>query len=374
MLLPILCAAGVRAAEPGRRRIAIRGVVIAGVVAVAAFLIANPYALLDHTAFHEGLTHQAQAAKDALGKVGLTHEAGWRYYLWTFTWGLGWVPLVAAIAGGAMLAVWDRRALLVLGPAPVAYVIFMGHQERFFGRWLMPVFPIICIVGAYAMVRVVVLASRRVPALAPALGSLAVILLCGQGLVYSIHAGRVLSRPDTRNLARAWLVAHVPPTTKLVVEPVVPDAWATDIGKPYAGSSNGARWVKFGTSRSNIANDGSYIPGPGRVVNIEDYERTLFPGLVRRYEREGYCYVVSGSTQRGRAEADPKTVPRALGYYRELERSADLVYQASPYRSGAEPVKFNFDWSFDYYPLAYDSPGPVMRVYRLKGGRCRGVS
>jgi hypothetical protein len=33
-------------------------------------------------------------------------------------------------------------------------------------------------------------------------------------------------------------------------------------------------------------------------------------------------------------------------------------------------VGFNFDWSFDYYPLAYYRPGPVMSVYRLRGGRC----
>jgi hypothetical protein len=33
-------------------------------------------------------------------------------------------------------------------------------------------------------------------------------------------------------------------------------------------------------------------------------------------------------------------------------------------------VAFNFDWSFDYYPLAYARPGPLMTVYRLYGGRC----
>jgi hypothetical protein len=132
--------------------------------------------------------------------------------------------------------------------------------------------------------------------------------------------------------------------------------------------------VKFPTSRSNVANDGSFIPGDGRVVNIEDYERTLFPGLIDRYERGGYCHVISGSTQRGRAEAEPDAVPRAIAYYAELERRADLVYEASPYREGAGPVAFNFDWSFDYYPLAYRRAGPIMQVWRLRGGECAGLS
>ena len=77
-----------------------------------------------------------------------------------------------------------------------------------------------------------------------------------------------------------------------------------------------------------------------------------------------------GSTQRGRAEAQPQVVPRAIAYYRELERRSTLAYEASPYRKGAKPVKFNFDWTFDFYPRAYARPGPVMQVYRLRGGKC----
>jgi hypothetical protein len=116
------------------------------------------------------------------------------------------------------------------------------------------------------------------------------------------------------------------------------------------------------------------VEPPGVIVNIEDYERVLTPSLVDAYERGGWCWVVTGSTQRGRAEAEPQIVPDAIAYYRELARRADVVYDASPYRAGADPVTFNFDWSFDYYPLAYHRPGPEMTVYRLRGGACAGVS
>jgi hypothetical protein len=277
---------------------------------------------------------------------------------------------VAGIVGLGLLAADDRRALLVLGPAPILYVLYMGAQARFFGRWLLPVFPIACLLGAYAIVRLTQLAARRAPALAPALAVLGAVVLLGQGIVYSLHSALTLSRPDTRNKARTWLVDNVPADTKIVVEPVVPDAWASDIGHLNRGTANGARWSKFPTSRSNIAEDGSLIPGPGRIVNIEDYERTLYPELIDRYVERGYCWVVVGSTQRGRAEAQPDVVPRAIAYYRELERRSVLAYEASPYRKGANPVKFNFDWTFDFYPLAYERPGPVMQVYRLSGGKC----
>jgi hypothetical protein len=370
VLLPLLAAGAIQAVTGRSRGTAFGGLVLAGVLAFGAFLVANPFSVLDFAAFRDGLTHQASAAEDELGKLGLTQRSGQLYYVWTFTWGLGLVPLAAGVLGALGAVIWDRRMALVLVPAPILYVLFMGTQERFFGRWLLPVFPIMCLLAAWAIVRLADVATRRAPALRPAVYALGAVLLLGQGIVYSIHDGLVLSRPDTRNLARAWMAANVPPETKIVVEPVVPDAWASDIGRPYAGTSNGARWIKFPTSRSNIANDGSFLPGEGRIVNIEDFERTLFPGLVDRYEKEGWCYVVSGSTQRGRAEVAPREVPRAIAYYKALEQRADVVFHASPYRGGADPVKFNFDWSFDFYPLAYARPGPEMTIYRLKNGRC----
>jgi hypothetical protein len=105
-------------------------------------------------------------------------------------------------------------------------------------------------------------------------------------------------------------------------------------------------------------------------VNIEDFEKVLRPELVSTFEQQGYCWVVVGSTQRGRAEAQPKVVPQALAYYRELESRSKVAHEVSPYAKGEGPVKFNFDWTFDYYPLAYTRPGPEMTIYRLQGGQC----
>ena len=374
VLLPLLAAGAVQFLEPGGRRPALIGLALAGALAIAAFFVANPYAFIDHGAFHKGLRHQSSAADDALGKLGMTQRSGIAYYLWTFTWGLGFVPAFGAVAAIGLLAFKDRRALAVLGPAPVLFLIFMGAQSRFFGRWLMPVFPVMCILAAYVVVRAADAAGARRSVLRPALLALGAVALCGQGLLYSLHEGLVLSRPDTRNLARHWMVANVPPHSRIVVEPVVPDSWAQDLGHPYALTANGDRWAKFPTSRTNVAHDGSIKLGAGAIVNIEDYERELQPGLIDLYEQKRYCYVVSGSTQRGRAEAQPKAVPRAVAYYAELERRADKVAEFSPYRPGHGPVRFNFDWTFDYYPLAYRRPGPVMTIYRLRGGACAGVS
>ena len=384
VLLPLLGAALVAAAGPGGRRAAARGAALSGVLALVAFVAANPYAVLAFDEFADGLAHQNDAAGDAAGKIGLTRDSGIGYYLWTLTWGLGWVPMLLAVGALAHLGRREPRLLWVLAPAPVAFLVFMGLQERFFGRWVMPILPGLCLLAAVGALALADRLGRHRPRLRPMLAAGAAVAVCGQGAVAALHSGRVLSRDDTRNQARAWMVANLPPTrllrdpppgarvpaTRVVVEPVVPDGWVQDIGRPSPLTANGNRWAKFPTSRTRFDEAGRPLPAPGRVVGIEDYVRFLRPGLIDEYLAGAYCWVVTGSTQRGRVDVDPAVVPRAAAYYAALERRGRLVHESSPFASGADPVAFNFDFSFNYAPLAYERPGPVMRVYRLRGGRC----
>jgi hypothetical protein len=197
------------------------------------------------------------------------------------------------------------------------------------------------------------------------------LALVAQGVVYSVHVDRVLSRDDTRNLARDWMVRNVPPGSKIALEPIVPDAWTTDPGRPVPLTPSGRRWYKLLTARTTVDEQGRKRRGNvGRTIGLEDYERTTRPALIGSYARGGYCWVVIGSTQYGRVFADPGQVPKAIRYYASLPRHGDIVHRVDPYQPGKGPVRFNFDWSFDYYPMAYERPGPTVIIYRLREARC----
>ncbi len=373
VLMPLAIAIGIRVHdEPRRWARTLFGAWIAGLVALAAFLLANPYSVLDYHDFSSGITHQQSVTDGTTGKLGLTHGSGLGYYFWSATWGLGWVPALASAAG--VIAVWfrDRRVFLMLSPTVIVFFIFMGEQGRYFGRWLMPIIPILCLLAAFAMVELALLLSRGRPQLRPTVLALAGAALCLQGLVHSVHFDQLSTRADTRNITRAWMVAHIPACAKVVVEPVVPDAWALDPAGTAQCANPVYRWQKFRTLSTHQNADGSLGINAGTQVYIEDYERVLQPKLIDLYEQYGYCWVITGETQSGRAQADPGQVPNAIAYYDALNQRATKVFTASPYASGAAPVKFNFDWTFDYYPLAYARPGPTMTVYHLSGGECRG--
>jgi hypothetical protein len=391
VLLPLVAAAAAQYLDPAPRRAAgglgdgvrpprtrttpagrpvLAGLALAGAAALVAFLVADPYSVLDLHAFEQGLAHQSSLSGEAQGKLGAPRESGIVYYLWTLTWGLGWVPALASLAGAVM--VWWREHKLgwVLVPAPLLYLLFMGSEGRYFGRWLLPIFPILCLLAAFAAVQCARALTRRAPRLWPVVAAVAAGALCAQGLLYSVHSGLVLARADTRALARAWMVAHVPAGAGVVLEPVVPDEWAQDVGHPTLTTPDGDRWLKYHSLLSVIGPSGALTGGEGHVVTLENYELTLAPALIGLYEREGYCWVLTGSQESGRAFADPARAPLAVAYYRALTRAGTVVYRASPYRPGASPVPFGFDWSFDYYPLAYERPGPAVTIYRLHGGRC----
>ena len=368
VLVPLAAAVAARYLDGGQGagRRAVGGIALAGVAALSAFLIANPYAVLDYRGFHADLVHQSTLSAEAQGKLGAPKEGGVLYYLWSLTWGLGWLPALAALGGA--LTVWRTRPRIgwVLVPAPVLFLAFMGTQGRYFGRWLLPIFPILCLLAAFFALRLAGAVARRLRsaigdrrARGPSIAVVAAIVLalCAQGVLYSVHSGLVLSRADTRNLTRAWMVDHIPAGTPIVVEPVAPDGWGT-------------RWNKYDSLLSRISTGGALEPEATRTVGIEDYERTLAPALIGYYERHRYCWVVSGSIQSGRAFADPGAVPLAVAYYRALAAQGTVVYRALPYAYGQRPVAFDFDWSFDYYPLAYHRPGPEMTIFRLHGGLC----
>jgi 4-amino-4-deoxy-L-arabinose transferase-like glycosyltransferase len=380
VLLPLLAAFAARElAGQGRDlRRAVTALALAGALAVLAFLVANPYAVLDYSAFHHDLARQSTLSAEAQGKLGAPRHGGFVYYLWSLTWGFGWVPALAALGGAVTVWLRDRWAGWLLVPAPLLYLLFMGLQGRYFGRWLMPILPLLALLAALFAVQVVELCRRRLARSAPraarpaalALAALLVAGLLAQGLLHSAHVDAVLARADTRNQARAWMVAHVPGRTPIVVEPIAPNEWAKEVRPGTATAANPYRWPKYRSLGLRIAPDGSLLANVQRQVVLEEYEKTLAPALVGYYLDHGYCWVVSGSQQSGRAYADPAAVPQAIAYYRALAAHATVAFRASPYAAGAAPVPFGFDWSFDYYPLAYERPGPLVTVYHLHGGRC----
>ncbi|MFY9468522.1 MAG: glycosyltransferase family 39 protein [Solirubrobacterales bacterium] len=322
----------------------------AGAVAALSFVIANPFAVLDADAFISGVRRQERLSA-GVTKLGTDDTTGWLYYLWTLTWGWGVIPLILSVAGAGLMLKRDWRRALPWVIFVLLVWLFMGNQERFYARWLMPVYPVLAIFAGYAVVELCGFVSRR-RRVGAGVAVTAVALL--GPLIHVVHNDIVMTRQDTRDQAKAWLLANVGEGERVAIELIGP--------RPYfnAGGTRGGK-PQF-----------DYYPLPSGT-EVEKYATTLSPALLDEYAEGGYCHVVVGSIQKGRVTKAPGKAPAAASaYYRALEERAEKVASFSPVKAGSKLPRFNFDISYNWYPLAYERPGPAIDVYRLTSGNCAG--
>ena len=204
VLLPLLAAIAARylrrTAAPGHGLLwaALRSPASAR---LGAFLVANPYAVLDYSASTrsrppvEPLSRSPGQARGAPQRrpplLPVVAYVGPR---------LG--PALAALGGAVTIWRSGRAPGWVLVPAPILFLAFMGLQGRYFGRWLMPILPILCLLAAYFALRAAAAAARLLGRLRPRTGAAG-----GGGGGRAAGPGPPLQRPQ-RARARPCGYAH----------------------------------------------------------------------------------------------------------------------------------------------------------------------
>jgi hypothetical protein len=368
-LLPLAIAALARLRADGVR--AVGGLALGGALAAVVFVALNPYLFESLDSWWTDLRDQAEVAADD-PKPG-QESGGFAYYLDSLTWGLGWAAAVAALAGAVLELRRDLVRGLMLVAVPVALFVYLSVQSRYFGRWLLPAYPALAMLAAAALAQLSSLVpSRRwrAPALA---GVTALVLL--QPLAADVRSAQVLGRDDTRRQARDWIEERYAPGLRASIEPAVPGRWfrSNPEGDPPAWLTRCERqdgWTEPGWSYEDENGDRvcvQYKPAlvarPDGGVRASAYHDVLGPEVIDEYRLYGYCLVMTVDVVRDRALRTGDRDARA--YYDRLERESELLAEFSPYDEGADPVPFDFDLSFNYYPPEYHRPGPTVRAYGL---------
>jgi MFS family permease len=369
VLLPLLIAALARVRADRARPVA--GLALAGAAAAVVFALLNPYVFGSLGDWWSDLRDQADvAASDP--KPG-QESGGFSYYLDSLTWGLGWAGIAAALAGAVLVLRRDVVRGLMLVALPLALFVYLATQSRYFGRWLLPAYPALAMLAAVAVAHAGELVPRRWQLAATAALAVAVI---AQPLLADVRTARVLGREDTLSQARAFLDDNYPPGLRVSIEPAVPGryfrsnpegsipSWLSRCPQQPGWTEQGWSYVAAGGQR--VCDQ--YKPGlfvrPDGGVRASAYHAVLSPDVIDDYRLYGYCLVMTVNVVRDRALESGDRQARA--YYARLERDSDLVREFSPFKKGADPVPFNFDLSYNYYPGAYERPGPTVRVYRLR--------
>ena len=228
VFLPVLM--GIWMYQEGDRRLVSSGSAVATVC--VTFLAAMPYALLDLPAFLNGLAFDAWHYGTA-GHVGFNDEPGLtqlKNYANHLTSEFGLFGAVLATIGivAAFRRDW-RRCLLFLA-FPVLLLTLLAGQRVIFTRNVLPIHPLYAVAGGYGLVVLHGWCVQWLPRwsrrLGGPVGNVAVLLLL---VALTLPASRIIEHasvaPDSRNLARDWVVEHLPAGWTIVV----PSALGFDI-------------------------------------------------------------------------------------------------------------------------------------------------
>ena len=268
-VLPLLVACGVAAVGPERARGPAGRGGRGWRSPPRASSSANPHALLSFDEFWSDVRKQEEAAS-GFGKLGLDYDSGILYYLWVLTWGFGWVPLAAALAGAVRRLQRGRAPRAVPGPVAARVHRLHGTQERYFGRWLLPAFPALALLAGLAVVR----AGRRARGRGRARVSRwrrAASRRCSRpGPLLQRARRTACSRATTRATWRAtgWC-ANVPAGLEgrgradrpgRVVRGRRTSHDARDGARAAGSTRSGRRWIKFPTGRTTVDEQGRTLP------------------------------------------------------------------------------------------------------------------
>ena len=189
-------------------------------VACPFFIVEIPRSL-DQVA--DGLWRYGHFGRE--GAEGVDNWAGHFYY--TVHYGAGWLATLAGL-GGLALALYrlDGR-LAVFLTFPVLYYSYYSSQRMLFPGNLIPVYPFLAILAAYALGEASALAGRVLQSFSRFTHTAAVERF-GFGVLLVVTLwfpvnmtllwNRLATLPDTGSVAAQWIEAHYPPGTHFAVE------------------------------------------------------------------------------------------------------------------------------------------------------------
>jgi 4-amino-4-deoxy-L-arabinose transferase-like glycosyltransferase len=280
LLMPALVAVTL---PPGRRLAALT---VAVAAAAVTFLACAPYTVLDLPAFLNGLAFLMQSYNQhrPLPEAMANYVAYLRNW---FTWPgvlpaqVGYAALLLIAAGFVVMfrraqAAPQRVAALLVVAFTLAYFWFVSTQALQYGRYLLPIGPMLAV-----------------------------------GLAVALHA--LIGRAD-----RGWTRATVWAVVVLLLLP--PTASAVSWNRTHQRTTTAeqaAQWiVSQAAAGDRVVVEASLIHLPPRFVVTRS--NSLIGRTIDEYQRDGVTYLIANSTLSSRYYADPATHADAITAHRTL--------------------------------------------------------
>ncbi|MDM7915351.1 MAG: hypothetical protein QUU85_08815 [Candidatus Eisenbacteria bacterium] len=320
----------------------------------------------------------------------LRTENVWIYYLVSIVHSLG-LPIVALSAGGAVLAIRRRTmidvSLLAFAVALYLFVCLPWSEDLIYPRYTLPIQLVLVLFAGWFVSWLLQWSFlvRRQKLAAPAAAVLLGLVALPPAIA-SLRYDAGASRPDSRTIARQWIVEHLPPESRILIEG---RGYQTSTGTvPLVNRpeniealvarfrSADARWSGKAAGGGEDSGSAGYGAGPGSgsdsyaplkdrfhraavdaAASTRSFDLILFGTETLSYRRlseyieDGADYVVieKDRMEKMREPGNAARFPEAARFYEDVASNGDLELMR------------------EFVPSA-GGLGPVLRLYQVLRG------
>lgn len=184
--------------------------------ALASLLVASPYLLLDYPTALRHLTAEGRSVHPGATGDGFLGNLDW-YLRSPLLGSLGAAGVALAAIGLVALPIRHPRAGMAIVPAFLAILIATCAQSLRWERWIIPLLPFLTLAAAIALAAIGDAIRGQLRRKLVWFESMAALLVAVPMLVAAL--GDIEARThDTRQVAAAWVRAHVPSGGTILVE------------------------------------------------------------------------------------------------------------------------------------------------------------
>ena len=290
-------------------------------VAIGTFAACSPFSWLD-LAGHRGELG-AEISAFLHGPFGAgAHPAALTYALGIVPRDLGWpLALLLAVAVIRSLVRPSRERVVLLAYA-LPFALVLGVATSAFDRYLLPIVPVLLVLGASG-----IRDGLALPSLRRWIPVVAVAGLAGLGFSCGRYVREALAR-DSRALAREWITARLARGSLVALEPLGPELLNLDDQMQMAalpGLSPALRARLEGAPVFSVATIPMSVHDPDAAYAFCDLR-----------DFAGFDAVVVSGSVRGRYLAEPARFPVQADFYEGLDRFWSLLYRTPGGATGPE--------------------------------------
>jgi Dolichyl-phosphate-mannose-protein mannosyltransferase len=337
-------------------------IALAGGVSAATFFLLSPFVILRFGTALEHMRANRQVVVDRSLSQGATLFPSLGSYLsFLLEQGFGYLLCGLTVLGLVLLIRRGSRELVLWVSFPLFFFAFITYTF-FAGRYLNPILPSLAAMAGLAVAAVETRFGTRVAGVV----TVAAIL---QPLYLDFQVDRLFGRPDTRTLARAYLLDHVDSGTTMALQ-------SYSVPVPQSASSF-RESLEANGALSELDRRGKYAS----LLEVAEAEpeayRLFFLGKGDEYNRiyVGYEELVSGlDPLRERSvsvvvlrEAPVAPPSDVTSLFDRVKREGRLLEEVSPFSgssaSSLAPYLDNEDWP-PSSELVYK--GPRIRIWSLE--------